>query len=97
MNVLSKERYTEIKSTISSSDNTTQSQLAKKLSTNTDTIERVWISINYEDYLRGVNGGKMIIEDLNNLEEIPLEYIAIEEVKKPSVVEKFKNFLRKLW
>lgn len=99
MRILSEERYSEIKKIINQAGNSTQRQLADQAKTSPSTIERVWISIDYEDYKKGLAGEKMAIEDLENIEVAePLVFTPstkIEVEEKPSLFEKIKNIFKR--
>ena len=99
MRILSEERYSEIKKIINSAGNSTQKQLADQAKTSPSTIERVWASVDYEDYKKGVAGKKMAIEDLENIEvATPPVFVPVAETKpeeKPSLFEKIKKFFKR--
>lgn len=99
MRILSEERYLEIKKIINEAGNSTQKQLADKAKTSPSTIERVWISVNYEDYRKGLSGEKMTIEDLDNLTVTKLTFDiapAKPEIKeKRSLFEKIKYIFKR--
>lgn len=99
MRILSEERYEEIKKIINQAGNSTQKQLADKAKTSPSTIERVWISVDYEDYRKGLSGKKMAIEDLENIEVAELPVLTpsakTEVEEKPSLFEKIKSIFKK--
>ena len=99
MRVLSEERYLEIKKIINQAGNSTQRQLADQAKTSPSTIERVWISVDYEDYKKGLSGEKMAIEDLENIEVTEPPVFApstkIEVEEKPSLFEKIKKAFKR--
>lgn len=99
MRILSEERYSEIKKIINQAGNSTQKQLADKAKTSPSTIERVWTSVDYEDYKKGLAGEKMAIEDLDNLEVTKMTFDvapAKPEVKeKRSLIEKIKYIFKR--
>lgn len=100
MRVLSETRYNEIKTIITKAGNSTQSQLAKMAKTSVGTVEKVWASVDYEDYRKSLTaeGGK-----LDNLEEetkgVELTEKLVEEVvgkqEKPSMLKKILSIFKK--
>lgn len=99
MRILSEERYLEIKKIINSAGSSTQKQLADQAKTSPSTIERVWASVDYEDYKKGVSGKKMAIEDLENMEvatpPVFTPIVKAEPEEKPSLFEKIKKFFKR--
>jgi hypothetical protein len=99
MRILSEERYSEIKKIINQAGNSTQKQLADQAKTSPSTIERVWVSVDYEDYKKGLAGEKMAIEDLDNLKvtKLTVEVAPTKsEVKeKRSLIEKIKYIFKR--
>lgn len=93
MRILSEERYKEIKKIINQAGNSTQKQLADQAKTSPSTIERVWVSVDYEDYRKGLAGEKMAIEDLDNLKVTTMTFEVAPT--KPEIKEK-RSLIKKI-